>query len=218
MNGIGASPERVDAVAKVTGRAAYLANARFEGVVHAGIVRSTRPHAVIRRIATDAARQAPGVLAVVTGEDLTRLMPEPYWGPAVLDQSALAIGRVRHIGEPVAAVVAATPEQAEAAAALVDVDYDDLPAVFDPKQALAPGAPLIHEQVRPARAFEDLSELRPAGGTNVNIHYRLRRGDVDQALATADVVVEDTYAYSRNQFCALEPHLAIAQVDAAGAI
>lgn len=218
MPSVGEPMLRVDAIDKVTGRAAYLPNFSVAGMAHASVFRSTAPHALIRSIQAEAARQSPGVLSVTTGDDLARLMAEPYWGPAVVDQSPLAIGRVRYVGEPVAAIVADTPEQAEAAMSLLDVEYEDLPAVFDPFEAREPGSPLLYDQVRPARAFADLAELRPAEGTNVNIHYRLRRGDVDAGMAAADLVVEETYSYSRNQFCALEPHLTIASIGEDGRI
>ncbi|MBI2911356.1 MAG: xanthine dehydrogenase family protein molybdopterin-binding subunit [Chloroflexi bacterium] len=218
MNRIGEAAPRVDGLEKVTGREDYLGNLVLEGMAHARLVRSTMPHALIRDIDTGAARRAPGVLAVVTGGDLLHLLVEPYWGPAFLDQSPLAIGRVRHVGEPVAAVVAESAEEAEAAADLVSVDYDALPAVFDPVEARKPEAPLIHELVRPSRAFVDLATLRPTAATNVNLHYRLRRGDVAAAFAEADVVIEGTYRYPRNQPGALEPHITIARVDADGRI
>ncbi len=218
MSRIGEGVPRIDGIEKVTGRAGYLGNLVVEGMVHACLVRSTMPHALIRSVQTDEARRAPGVLAVVTGDDLLRLLVEPYWGPAFMDQSPLAIGRVRHVGEPVAAVGAESAEEAEAAADLVGVDYEELPAVFDPLEARKPEAPLIHEQVRSSRAFEDLANLRPTAATNVNLHYRLRRGDVDAAFAAADVVIEGTYRYPRNQPGALEPHITIARVDAGGQI
>jgi CO/xanthine dehydrogenase Mo-binding subunit len=104
---VGQSPPRVDGLEKVTGRATFLANLAAERMAHARLVRSTLPHAAIRGIQTQATSGAPGALA------------EPYWGPAVMDQSPLAIGRVRYVGEPVAAVVAESAERAEAAAALV---------------------------------------------------------------------------------------------------
>lgn len=218
VSSVGQSVPRVDAREKVTGRAAFLANLAVEGMAHARLVRSTVPHATIRALRAEAARAAPGVLAVVSGQDLLAVLAEPYWGPAVMDQSPLAIGRVRYVGEPVAAVVAESAEQAEAATGLVEVEYEPLPAVFDPLEAREPGAPLLHERVRPSQAFEDLARLRPAAATNVNLHYRLRRGDVEAALAAAEVVVEGTYTYPRNQFCALEPHQALAWVDDDGRI
>ena len=133
---IGRSVPRVEARAKVTGAAEYIHNLRLPGMLYAKICRSTVPHGRIRRIDTRAAAAMPGVRRIVTAEDILTVIPEPYYGPAFHDQPILAEGKVRHVGEPVAAVLAADPHIAEQAAQLIAVDYEPLPAVFDEVEAV----------------------------------------------------------------------------------
>ena len=116
---IGRSPARVEARAKVTGTAEYIHNLRLPGMLWAKICRSTVPHGRIRRIDTSAAAAIPGVLRIVTATDIRTVITEPYYGPAFHDQPILAEGKVRHVGEPVVAVLAADPRiAAEAAQAI----------------------------------------------------------------------------------------------------
>lgn len=211
---VGQSLPRSDGLRKVTGTATYVPNLEREGMAHAVLVRSTRPHARIRAIDPNRARALPGVLAVVTGEDVTR-MPgvDPWLGPAFRDQPVLAIERVRFIGEPVAAVVALDRETALAAADLVVTDYEDLPAVFGVLEAAAPGAPLVHDEFKPSKAFADLAHLAGRAATNVCYHYKLRRGDVEAAFRAADRVFEDTFTSPPVQHVPLETHATLAWVE-----
>jgi len=211
---VGQSPLRPDGVLKVTGTATYVSNLGRPGMVHAVLVRSTRPHARIRRIDAAAAGALPGVVALVTGADVAA-MPgvDPWLGPAFRDQPVLALDRVRFVGEPVAAVVAGDRETALAAAERVLVDYDDLPAVFDVREAVTPGAPLVHEELKPAMAFADLAHLAGRAASNVCYHYKLRRGDVDAAFRAADRVFEDTFTTPPVQHVPLETHACLAFVE-----
>ncbi|MGH7389382.1 MAG: xanthine dehydrogenase family protein molybdopterin-binding subunit [Candidatus Rokuibacteriota bacterium] len=211
---VGQSPLRPDGLRKVTGTATYVPNLERPGMVHAVLVRSTRPHARIRGVDATRARELAGVVAVVTGADVTR-MPDvdPWLGPAFRDQPVLAIDRVRYVGEPVAAVVAGDRETALAAAERIRVDYDDLPAVFDVLEAAKPGAPLVHEELKPANAFADLAHLAGRAATNVCYHYKLRRGDVDAAFRAADRVFEDTLTSPPVQHVPLETHACLAFVE-----
>ena len=134
---------RAEGPDKVTGRTRYAADIPREGLLWGKILRSPHPHARIRRIDTDRARSAPGVKAVVTGQDV----PNHFMGKQILDMPVLCWDRVRYIGDRVAAVAAETPEAAEAALGLIEVDYEVLPPVFDPLAATEPGAPLIHDDV-----------------------------------------------------------------------
>ena len=192
---VGASHRRVDALEKVTGRAPYITDLRTPGAAHARIWRSPIAHGHIRRIETAAARACTGVLAVVTAADLT--FCELFYGPAYKDQPILAVDRVRYAGEPVAAVVAETEAQAEAALGFIQVELDELPAVTSLEEALAPGAPVLHEKLRMAGAFRDLASLKPTPGTNICHHFHYERGDAAAGFAEADEVFEDTFHFPK---------------------
>ncbi len=213
---IGTSPPRTDGLAKVTGSALYARHLRVPGMLHAALVRSDRPHARVLAIKCDAGRRAPGVTGIVTAADVRRVVRHERHGPAFRDQPVLATGVVRHVGEPIAAIVADTPAAARAAVPMVEVVYEDLPGVFDPVEAMRPGAPLVHERVEPAGSFADLRGLEPAAGTNVCLHFRLSRGDVLAGLSKADVVVEETFTTPVTQHLPMEPHAVVALPEADG--
>jgi CO/xanthine dehydrogenase Mo-binding subunit len=128
---VGRSLPRLEARQKVTGRAEYTHNLRLPGMLFGRIFRSTVAHGRIRSIDTSAAKAVPGVYRVVTSEDVRKVIPNPYYGPAFHDQPILAIDKVHYVGEPVAVVLAEDPHVAEQAAALIVAEYDELPAVFD---------------------------------------------------------------------------------------
>src|SRR3954468_17622700 len=146
-------------------------------MLYGKICRSTVAHGRIKRIDVAAAQAVGGVHRVVTGEDIRKLIPEPYYGPAFHDQPVLAMDKVRYVGEPVAVVLAADPYVAEQAAQLVTAEYDELPAVFDEVEA-ATSDIHVHEELKPAGTFPDLKHLQGRKGTNVALDFRLRRGDV----------------------------------------
>ncbi|MBI3076916.1 MAG: xanthine dehydrogenase family protein molybdopterin-binding subunit [Deltaproteobacteria bacterium] len=214
---VGRSVPRVDGAEKVTGRAAYVMDCVVPGMLHAALLRSPLPHARIRRIDAGRAATYPGVSAVVTGVDLQQ-MPglDPYFGPAFQDQAILAIDKVRFVGDPVAAVAAATREAAREAAQLIEVEYEELSAVLDVQAALRAGAPLVHERLRPSQAFADLMGIEAERQTNVCYHFKLRRGDVERAFAEAAHVFEDTYTSPAAQHAPLEPHVTVAWVTEGG--
>lgn len=137
-----AALSRLDAVDKARGRARYVGDLVLPGMVHVAVARSTMPHARIVRVDSTSAAAAPGVLAVFSGEDLS----DKLYGRALVDCPVLARGKVRFVGERVVAVVAESRRAAEEAAALVEVEYDPLPAVTDMRQALTPDAPVVHER------------------------------------------------------------------------
>src|SRR3954447_9701553 len=189
---VGRSPPRLEARAKVTGRAEYTHTMRLPGMLHAKIFRSTVAHGRIKSIDTSAAKGIPGVYRVVTSEDVRKVIAEPYYGPAFHDQPILAIDKVHYVGEPVAAVLARDPHVAEAAAALIVAEYDELPAVFDEVEAVE-NRILVHEELRPAGTFADLKHLKGRRDTNIALDFKLRRGDVDKAFAAAAHVFEHTF-------------------------
>src|SRR5580700_2943533 len=187
MKQVGRDIPRLEVRAKVTGRTEYVHNLRLPGMLYGKVARATVPHGRIRNIDTNAAKAVAGVHRVVTGEDVRKLIPEPYYGPAFHDQPILALDKVRYVGEPVAAVLAGDPHVAEQAVQLISAEYDELPAVYDELEAMQPDV-LVHEVLRPAGTFADLKHLQGRKGTNVALDYHLRRGDVDKAFAAADRV------------------------------
>jgi CO/xanthine dehydrogenase Mo-binding subunit len=202
---IGGRARRLDAEDKVTGRARYATDLVLPGMLYGKIVRSDRAHARIVSIDTSAAEALPGVEAVLFGAVGGR------FGEVVKDQTPFAIDKVRMVGDPIAAVAADTPETAELAARLIEVEYEDLPAVFDPIAALQPDAPLVHEKINDIPAPEALIRWG-----NVTAQVLLERGDTQRAFAEAAHVIEDTYASHSVHQMPMETKAAVAEVDAAG--
>lgn len=205
---VGRPVARVDAREKVTGQAVYATDLNVPGMLQARIFRSSVPHARIARLDVSRAAALAGVAAVLTGGDLGGI--DPYFGAAFKDQPLLAVQRVRYAGEPVAAVAAVDAATAEEALALIEVEYEDLPVLATVDEALAPGAPVLHDHLRPSGHYRDLSSLKPVPGTNICHSYRLRRGDGEAGLARADVVVEDEFTFPAVQHYSLESFIAIA--------
>ncbi len=202
---VGTRARRLDGEDKVTGRARYASDYYPPGVLYGKIVRSERASARIVRIDTSAAEALPGVEAVITGDI------GGFFGEVVKDQRPFATGRVRHIGEPVAAVAAESEAVAELAARLIEIEYEDLPAVFDPIAALAPDAPRVHDDLTVYAAPPQLIRWG-----NVAAQVFLERGDVASAFSQADRVIEGTYAAHSVHQTPMEPRAAIAEVDARG--
>jgi xanthine dehydrogenase molybdenum-binding subunit len=193
---IGTRVPKRDGAEKVTGRTRYLHDLELPRLAHGKVLRGRHPHARIVRIEAARARALPGVLAVLTGDDV-----EQYAFGFVKDQLALKRGRVRCIRDEVAAVAAESAAIAEEALALIDVEYEELPAVFDPEAALRPEAPLVHDDL----------------GTNATpLRYHFVHGDVDAAFAVAAAVVEGTYRLNFVTPACLETMVAIADWDAEG--
>ena len=181
---VGRDVPRTDAVPKVTGTAQYVADIHQPGVLHAAVLRSPHPHARIVAIDVSAAAAMPGVKAVMLGEDT----PALKWGAFRPDLYPLAIKKVRYVGDEVAAVAATDPAIARSAVDKIVVQYEVLPAVLSLDQALAPGAPLVHDD---------------AVG-NVAHHFNFERGDVDAAFRASDITVEGTWETMRQWHTALE--------------
>ena len=206
---VGRSLPRLEAREKVTGRAEYTHNLRLPGMLHGKVFRSTVAHGRIKSIDASAAKALPGVYRVVTAEDVIKVIPHPYYGPAFHDQPILAINKVHYVGEPVAVVLAEDPHVAEQAAALIVADYEELPAVFDEVEA-AENHVLVHEELKPAGTFADLKHLKGVKGTNIALDYRLRLGDVDRAFAEAAHVFEHEFRTQKVLHLAFEPFVSIA--------
>jgi CO/xanthine dehydrogenase Mo-binding subunit len=207
---VGRGIPRLEARAKVTGRAEYVHNLRLPGMLHGKIFRSTVPHGRIRRIDAAAARALAGVHRVVTIDDVLRLIPHPYYGPAFHDQPILAHDKVRHVGEPVAVVLAADPHVAEQAVQLIEAEYEELPAVYDEIEAMTSGA-IVHDVLKPAGTFPDHKHLAGRRDTNVALDFQLVRGDVDTAFAAADHVFDHTFRTQQALHLPLEPFVTVAE-------
>jgi CO/xanthine dehydrogenase Mo-binding subunit len=201
---VGASAERLEAGEKLTGEAVYASDMTLPGMLHAQVKRS--PHARARIISIDTAKAEalPGVHAVLTGAELDYRI-----GLYVVDKAILAKGAVRHFGEAVAAVAAESPDIAAHAVELIDVAYEPLTPVLDQMDALAEDAPLVHPDLGEYSYVEAVFSPQP--GTNVPNVTRIRKGDLEQGFAQADVVVEREYTNPSVQHVPLETHVAIVQ-------
>lgn len=203
---IGQRLARIDGLGKVTGRAGYAADIVLPGMLFGRIFRSTVPHALIRRLDVSRALSLPGVRAVVTAADL----PNARYGQAVKDTPVLATDRVQFVGHPVAAIAATSLEIAEAALSAIEVEYEPLPAVFDPEQALAPDSVLIHPQWQSYDALPVLARER-----NVSSRASMRLGDVERAFAEAYRVYEHHFTTQIVHAGYTEPRVAVARWDGA---
>jgi CO/xanthine dehydrogenase Mo-binding subunit len=189
---IGKAVLKIDALDKLQGKAMYAEDISFPGMIYLKVLRSDRPHARILKIHTEKAESHPGVVAVFTSKDIPG---RNRVGIATKDQRVLCDDKVRFIGDPVAMVAAETLDAAEEAVRLIGVDYQDLPGVFSPEAAFASGAIQIHET------------------GNILLDRSLTKGNFDQALERADVVIKNTYRTGRVDHACLEPGAGIANYD-----
>lgn len=202
---IGQPTPRTDNTGKVTGEARYTSDVLLPGTLWAKTLRSPYSHARIKGIDISRAEKAPGVCAVLTGNDVRGIL----YGRRYRDISVLAQDRARFMGERVAAVAADTLEQVEDALDLIQVDYEELPAVFDPQAAVQEGAPIIHPDVSSYKGLPKPLE-QP---TNRFVHDVFTRGDVDVGFAQSDVIIDNTFTVPRVHQSFLEPHCCLVWVD-----
>lgn len=203
---VGTSSIRVDARDKVLGKAVYIDDIKLTGMLYGKVLRSKYPHARILRIDTSKAEKLPGVKGVVTGKDLPFLH-----GESLIDEPFIARDKVRYTGEAVAAVAAVDIATAENALELIEVEYEELPALFDPVEGVKPGATLVHEHVENYKRAS--KTINPIPNSNICNHLSIRRGDVEQGFAESDYVFEDTFTTPMQAHCCIEPHGAIALID-----
>ena len=209
---VGQSITRVDARAKVTGEAKYSGDMTMEGMLYAKILFAGRRHARILSIDTSAAEAVPGVVAIFTAKDV----PVNEYGLQTPDQPVLCgpgsskpdADVVRFVGDQVALVVAETERAAARARDLIHVEYEDRPALTDPFEALKPDAPQLHPHRQPSKIHP---ELRREG--NLICHHQIRKGDVEAAWATADVIVEGEYRTPPQEHAYLQPEAGLAYID-----
>src|SRR6201999_4455260 len=212
---IGRSVPRLEAREKVTGRAEYTHLMRLPGMLHGKIFRSTVPHGRIKSIDTSAAKKIPGVFRVITAEDVVKVIPNPYYGPAFHDQPILAMEKVRFVGEPVAVVLATDPHVAEAATHAIIAEYEELEPVYDEVEAMTAKA-YVHDELKPAGSFADLKHLKGQKDTNLALNAKLRRGDVDKAFAEAAHVFEHEFRTQKCLHVPFEPFCSIADYKESG--
>ncbi len=189
---------RVDGIPKATGDGKYAADISMPGMLWGKLLRSTQAHAKILNIDTTRAQRLPGVKAVITGKDLGGFT----YGfmPITRDETPLCPDKVRFMGEELAAVAAIDEDTAEEALELIKVEYEPLPAVFDPDEAMAPGAPQIHEH---------------APG-NISLHYKMNFGDVEKGFKESDYIYEDRFRTPRVYHAMLESHAMLAKWESNG--
>ncbi len=193
---VGKSLPRVDSLSKVTGEAKYDCDFRIQGMLHGKILRSPYAHARILNIDTSKAERLPGVKAVITADHTPKI---PY-GLLIYDEQVLATEKVRYVGDEVAAVAAVDQDAAEEAIELIQVDYEVLPAVFDPEKAIEPGAPQIHM-------------MSP---TNIIAELHLERGNVASGFEEAEVVLEQRFVYPNVSQAVMETTGCVANFDSSG--
>jgi CO/xanthine dehydrogenase Mo-binding subunit len=206
---VGRPVVRGDATAKVTGQFEYGVDVTKPGMLHAKIRRSEIQHGLLRRVDVAAAKAMNGVHAVLTGGDIGDFRASRF----VRDEPILAKDRVRYHGEPVAVVAAETQAIAAAAAALIEVEYEPLPAVDNVRESLAPGAPLLHPDWE---SYWATPVVRRSG--NILNHASLQRGDVDGVFAGAERIFEDTYVTQMVHQSSLEGRVAIAEIEPDGGV
>lgn len=206
MSVIGQSVKRIDAVGKVTGETLFPGDINLPNQAYMKILFADRPHAIVRRIDTRRAEAAPGVLAVFTAKDV----PVNEYGLIMPDQPVLCgpgsskpfADRVRFVGDQVAVVVAESEEIAARARDLIEVEYEDLPVVVDPLEAMRTGAERIH----------------PDRDSNIFCHYRIRKGDVQSAMQQAEVIIEGEYRTPAQEHAYLQPEAGLAYFDGEGRV
>lgn len=198
------SPAAPSETALLTGRVRYSQDVELPGMLHARVLRSPFPHA--RVVGVDASEVPAGVTTLTPAdtEDLGA------YGCQIRDQTVLAGDRVRYAGDIVAAVAAETPELAREAVELIEAEYEELPAVLDLDGALA-GSQLVHDEIAISENDAAYFGLRPEQGSNICHRFRIVHGDTEAALASADVVVEGTFATAAAQQAAMEPHASLAR-------
>ncbi|HEY77107.1 MAG TPA: xanthine dehydrogenase family protein molybdopterin-binding subunit [Thermoflexia bacterium] len=211
FSSVGKNVPRVDVFEKVTGSAIYADDRQFgAGLYYGRLVRSPYAHALIKKIDVSKALEVPGVKAVVTGKDFPGRI-----GLYLVDRPIFAADRVRYVGDPVAGVVAVSEEIAEEAARLVEVEYEELPAVFDPLEAIKPDAPLLHPDLG---SYKVAPFIHPVPGTNISEHFKLRRGDVESAWSQCAAIVEEEFRLPQIQHVPIETHVAVAIWEPSGEV
>jgi len=207
---IGKVEKRLDAFEKVTGQAKYANDIKLPGMLYGKVKRSQLPHAKILNIDTTKAEKLPGVKAIVTGKEFSLHYNNPLYGSPLQDQPLLAVDKVRYMGEPVVGVIAVSEEVAEEAITLVNVEYEELPAVLDPEKAIKPDTPLIHEELH---TYKHSPKFNPIKNSNICHYMEISNGDIEQGFHEADFIFEDTFTTQKVHQVPMEPRVAIAKFN-----
>lgn len=194
---IGKSPKRVDVREKVIGAARYGHDLKMDGMLYAKVKHAEYPHARILSVQSGRAEKLKGVAAVVTAADVPG---NPAFGAIIKDNQPIAGDKVRYLGDAVAVVAAETEEIAVRAVSLIKVNYEELPGVFDPREAMKPNAPQVHE------------------GGNLIVHHKTRKGDVGVGFAESDRIIERSYSAQRVDHAYIEPEVVVAYFDPDGTL
>jgi CO/xanthine dehydrogenase Mo-binding subunit len=209
---IGSPVGRIEGPQKVTGQTLYAGDVHLPGMLWGLILRSPHPHARIVSIDASKARQLPGVAAVVTGQDA----PGLYMGKILRDLPVLCWDRVRYVGDRVAAVAAETREAAEEALGLIDVEYEPLPAVFDPLEAMKPSSPLLHDDPTAYDGFPMQRAAKDVHNGQTRLHWA--KGDVEAGFRASDLVLEHTFHIPSRHQGYLEPYASVLDIDHDGRV
>lgn len=210
---IGKAFTMVDSKARVNGTIDYVLNFELPNTLRAAILRSPYAHAHLLKVDTSKAERLPGVAAVLSQNDLRGGEIDPYFGQVIRDQAPVAIDKVRFVGDPVAAVAAVDEGTAFEALNLIDIEYGELAAVFDPEEALRPGAPLLHEGPRRIIPGRPDVEARSLEGTNIVHLFKQRKGNLARGFRESELVFDNTFSSPPAQHVAMEPHVALADVS-----
>ena len=205
---VGMPTPRVEGEEKVSGQAGYTADRTLPGMLWVKVLRSPIPHGRIKRIDTRRAAELPGVKVVLTGRDVKGAKI----GKKIVDMPILADEVVRFIGEKVAAIAAESEDSAEQALDLIEVEYEDLPSVSDPLEAMKPSAPLLHPDLPSYSGL--LHEIKEP--SNVFVHLEWKKGDIEQGFRQSDVIVENTFRTSMAHQGYIEPHACLVKVNPDG--
>jgi CO/xanthine dehydrogenase Mo-binding subunit len=205
---------RVDGVEKVTGEAKYTGDLNLPGLLEAKVLRSPLPHARIESINIERAAALSGVAAILIRDDVKDI--NPFYGNCLRDRPLVALDRVRFVGEPVAVVASEDPLIAEQALSLIDVRYEELTCLATVADALAPGAPLLHENFADTGEFHDIATVGNAMKPNVCHYEYFERGDIACGFAESEEVIEETFDFPMIYQYAMEPHTSVARVTDGG--
>jgi len=208
---VGKKATRPDVLERVTGKAVFVDDIRLPQMLYAKILYPKYAHAKILSIDTSEAEKMPGVVKVVTGKGIKH----PY-GDCLHDRVPMAVDKVRYIGEPVAAVIADTERHARAALSKIKVEYEPLPVYTDALDAMKKDAVLIHENLD--KYFYVTPLYKPTPGTNIALSYEIKKGNIEEGIKQADVIIEKEFVFHHMSSVAIEPHTAIAMHHPNGVI
>lgn len=210
----GESVPMPDASDRVTGQVPFLVNFELPDMLHGKVLRSPYAHARVVSVDTKAAENIPGVIGVLSKNDFIGSSPlDAFYGSVLKDHQVVGMEKVRFVGEPVAAVAAVNLEIAEEALDVINVEYEELPAVFDVKEAIRVDAPLVHEGALKAYPGHTGMAMCPVENSNIFHEVGLRHGDVEEGFGEADEVFCHTFYTPAVHHAALEPHVAVARID-----